>query len=147
MIVCHNSVRTWFSLLASHYSFVYVHIAIQVYKIDLGNCTSYNSCESCTRSNNPLCGWCVLESHCSRMVFCQSASLQHRWVQHANKCISDLQLQRANQTEESFRDVRCAISKVMLCIPTVFRAFLSRYHSTVIHLGHLYKDLRHTVIT
>ena len=102
------------SLLGSHYSFVCAHVAIQVYKIDLGNCTSYNSCESCTRSSNPLCGWCVLEGKCSRSIFCQSASLQHRWVQNANKCISDLQLDRDSRTEESFRDVCCPSSKVML---------------------------------
>lgn len=65
---------------------------MQVFQLPISDCPHHNDCHSCTASNDPLCGWCVLEEKCSTRSSCRSHILPHRWVQVTPLCISQVVL-------------------------------------------------------
>ena len=78
---------------------------MQVSRILVEKCTTYSDCLSCTRSGEPLCGWCSLEKKCSRISFCQSGHLQGRWVQEMDRCISSVVLSAESLAVDNLRIV------------------------------------------
>ncbi len=42
------------------------HTHAQVNRHTVDMCGSYSSCDTCTSSPDPVCGWCVLQGRCTR---------------------------------------------------------------------------------
>lgn len=59
-------------------------VIMQIFTVPIDDCSSNTNtdCSSCVSSGNPLCGWCVVESRCSRQFHCQNGSSNSsaRWI-------------------------------------------------------------------
>eukprot|EP00051_Salpingoeca_urceolata_P005860 m.78202 g.78202 ORF g.78202 m.78202 type:complete len:2126 (-) comp14575_c0_seq2:2755-9132(-) len=82
--------------LAAEDNGVVAMTASVVAKIDLADCGSFSTCNTCLDAVNPYCGWCILEGKCSERRECAAAwddstDLRHTlytggfWFQDLNK--------------------------------------------------------------
>lgn len=55
-------------------------------------CADYTTCDECTRSDDPLCGWCAVEEYCSRDIYCPRSSDKGHWVNGPDQCIASVSL-------------------------------------------------------
>ncbi|KAK3580172.1 hypothetical protein CHS0354_030288 [Potamilus streckersoni] len=56
-------------------------------KVAASNCSKYSTCDECQGSNNPHCGWCILEEKCSTMKSCSTVE-SNTWIPTPAICIS-----------------------------------------------------------
>ena len=78
---------------------------IQVFDIPLENCSHFTTCSSCTSSADPVCGWCALESTCSRQIYCHSGFKHRHWVQDEEQCIASISLDPPSIAVDSIHNV------------------------------------------
>ena len=51
-----------------------------LYSIPLEDCGRHAYCLDCVSDRDPLCGWCSVQSVCSKRSDCQSNNLTNRWI-------------------------------------------------------------------
>ncbi|XP_064402161.1 plexin-A4-like [Halichondria panicea] len=66
--------------------YIYTMSMNTVHRHTVDMCGSYSSCDNCTSSPDPVCGWCVLQGRCTRQSLCPSVPYnngvqQTVWVQ------------------------------------------------------------------
>ncbi|XP_064399095.1 plexin A3-like isoform X2 [Halichondria panicea] len=71
--------------------YVYTMSTNTVHRHTVDMCGSYSSCDTCTSSPDPVCGWCVLQGRCTRQSLCPSVPdkngvQQTVWVQTSGEC-------------------------------------------------------------
>ncbi|XP_062606916.1 plexin-B-like [Saccostrea cucullata] len=72
--------------------FLYAMSDRKVAKIPVQNCSLYAMCKDCLSSNDPYCGWCVLDHRCSLKSDCYNPT-HIRWVngtKQENRCVEIL---------------------------------------------------------
>ena len=57
----------------------------QVVRFPLETCSSSAGCSSCVTNSDPLCGWCSVESKCSRRSQCQNNNETMRYLAQGDK--------------------------------------------------------------
>ena len=57
----------------------------QVMRFPLETCSSSANCSSCATNGDPLCGWCSVESKCSRRSQCQNNNETMRYLTQGNQ--------------------------------------------------------------
>ena len=72
-------------------SCMYTISPTQVHRHTVDMCGSYSSCDTCTSSPDPVCGWCVLHGHCTRQSLCppvqdKNGVQQTVWLQVSGEC-------------------------------------------------------------
>ncbi|XP_043943273.1 plexin-B2 [Protopterus annectens] len=83
-----NSVRgeLVFSAKEEH---LYVLSTNKVTYIPVQTCNDYKDCQSCMKSRDPYCGWCVTEGECKRKSTCSRAEEKNHWLwSFSNECVS-----------------------------------------------------------
>ena len=80
-------------------------IYLQVFSIPLENCSQYDTCSSCASNVNPMCGWCVLESTCTRQTQCGADSTVGDWAQEPKQCIVSISLQQSSMAVDFVQNV------------------------------------------
>ena len=58
---------------------------LQVIRFPLETCSSSANCSSCVTNGDPLCGWCSVESKCSRRSQCRSNNETLRYLTQGNQ--------------------------------------------------------------
>ncbi|XP_004717659.2 plexin-B3 isoform X2 [Echinops telfairi] len=61
-------------------SYLYVLTAEQVARVPVAACPQFPDCTSCLQSQDPLCGWCVLQGRCTRKGQCERAAQPNQWL-------------------------------------------------------------------
>ncbi|KAK3602018.1 hypothetical protein CHS0354_038890 [Potamilus streckersoni] len=56
-------------------------------KVAASNCSKYSTCDECQASNNPHCGWCILEEKCTTKMSCSTTG-NNTWLPTPARCIS-----------------------------------------------------------
>ncbi|OCT89064.1 plexin-B2 [Xenopus laevis] len=59
---------------------LYVMTKKKAYKVPVQDCARSSNCNECIATNDPYCGWCVLEGKCSRKVDCQRNNDSNHWL-------------------------------------------------------------------
>ncbi|XP_069142714.1 plexin-A2-like isoform X2 [Argopecten irradians] len=61
-------------------SMLYVITDHKLVLVDLRHCEEKTSCEECTGSPDPVCGWCVMENRCLEQASCPSSAVYPHWL-------------------------------------------------------------------
>ncbi|OWF53201.1 plexin-A4-like isoform X2 [Mizuhopecten yessoensis] len=61
-------------------SMLYVITDHKLVIVDIRHCEEKVSCEECTASPDPVCGWCVMENRCLEQESCPSSAVYPHWL-------------------------------------------------------------------
>uniref|UniRef100_A0A8C7IVD0 Plexin-A2 n=1 Tax=Oncorhynchus kisutch TaxID=8019 RepID=A0A8C7IVD0_ONCKI len=68
-------------------NFLYVMSDSLVTKVPVEACEQYGTCGECLSSEDPHCGWCVLQNMCARRDRCQRAEEPFRFATDIERCV------------------------------------------------------------
>uniref|UniRef100_A0A8C8FBT0 Plexin-A2 n=1 Tax=Oncorhynchus tshawytscha TaxID=74940 RepID=A0A8C8FBT0_ONCTS len=68
-------------------NFLYVMSDSLVTKVPVEACEQYGTCGECLSSEDPHCGWCVLQNMCARRDRCQRAEEPFRFTTDIERCV------------------------------------------------------------
>jgi len=66
---------------------IYAATRKRVYKVEVADCEQYETCQSCSNSRDPHCGWCSLENRCTKKSECLRSEVAYRWMQISGECL------------------------------------------------------------
>uniref|UniRef100_A0A1X7URZ8 Sema domain-containing protein n=1 Tax=Amphimedon queenslandica TaxID=400682 RepID=A0A1X7URZ8_AMPQE len=74
--------------------YVYGISGTNVIALKTEDCSSATSCSECVSLGDPLCGWCMIESKCSRRPFCQDNDQTRRYLTQgdSNNCFDTVSI-------------------------------------------------------
>ncbi|KAG8517997.1 Plexin-B2 [Galemys pyrenaicus] len=83
----------------------------KVFQLPVQECSSYPSCAQCRASQDPYCGWCVLEGRCTRRAECKRAEETGHWLwSREEPCVAVTGAQPQNRSRRDPGDVQLTIS-------------------------------------
>ncbi|XP_071500927.1 plexin-A4-like [Diadema antillarum] len=88
----------------------------QVLKLSLANCSNYHTCDECIGGNDgdggdPYCGWCTLETRCTRYMDCARSDESTRWLSYnAVQCVSISDIQPSDSIRHDLSEQPLAIT-------------------------------------
>ncbi|OCT87335.1 plexin-B2 isoform X2 [Xenopus laevis] len=59
---------------------LYVMTKKKAYRVPVQDCARSSNCNECIATNDPYCGWCVLEGKCTRKVDCLRNNDNNHWL-------------------------------------------------------------------
>ncbi|XP_037369244.1 plexin-B2 isoform X2 [Talpa occidentalis] len=83
----------------------------KVFLLPVQECANYNSCAQCRGSQDPYCGWCVLQGRCTRMADCLRAKETGHWLwSREESCVAVTGAQPQNMSRRAQGEVQLTIS-------------------------------------
>ncbi|PFX28558.1 Plexin-A3 [Stylophora pistillata] len=74
-------------IVTSNQQHLYILSKHKVTKLPVEDCSTSESCDRCTKPNDPFCGWCTLYKRCSQKTSCPSADAHPlRYVTEPSNC-------------------------------------------------------------
>uniref|UniRef100_A0A8C4TAH4 Plexin-B1 n=1 Tax=Erpetoichthys calabaricus TaxID=27687 RepID=A0A8C4TAH4_ERPCA len=94
---------------------IYVMTSNKVINVPVSSCEQYANCTSCLESQDPFCGWCVLEGRCSRKSECKRFLDVNQWLwsyRNEEHCITVQNLNPSNQSRENPAQVSLFVDRL-----------------------------------
>ncbi|XP_062930807.1 plexin-B2 isoform X2 [Cynocephalus volans] len=83
----------------------------KVFRFPVQECLSYTTCAQCRDSQDPYCGWCVVEGRCTRWSECPWAENTSNWLWSRNKsCVAITDAQPQNMSRRAQGEVQLTVS-------------------------------------
>ncbi|VFV33934.1 plexin-b2-like [Lynx pardinus] len=67
-------------VLSADLASLYALTQDKVFRLPVQECLSYTTCTQCHSSQDPYCGWCVVEGRCTRRAECPRAEGHGHWL-------------------------------------------------------------------
>ncbi|KAM5288944.1 plexin-B2 isoform 2-T2 [Ctenodactylus gundi] len=98
-------------VLSGNLSSLYAMTQDKVFRLPVQECLSYLTCAQCRDSQDPYCGWCVIEGRCTRRIECPRAEETGHWLWSRDKsCVTITDAQPQNMSRRAQGDVRLTVS-------------------------------------
>lgn len=83
----------------------------KVFQVPVQECENYLSCDQCSISQDPYCGWCVVEGRCTRRSECPRAEEWGHWLWSRDQsCVTVTGAQPQNMSRRAQGEVLLTIS-------------------------------------
>ncbi|XP_060044822.1 plexin-B2 isoform X2 [Erinaceus europaeus] len=83
----------------------------KVFQLPVQECESYLTCAQCRSSQDPYCGWCVVEGRCTRRAQCPRAEESGHWLWSRDEsCVTITGAQPQNMSRRAQGEVLLTIS-------------------------------------
>ncbi|XP_017513502.1 plexin-B2 isoform X1 [Manis javanica] len=112
-------------VLSADLATLYAMTQDKVFRLPAQECLSHPTCAQCRSSQDPYCGWCVVEGRCTRRAECPRAEESGHWLWSRNKsCVSVTGAQPQNMSRRAQGEVQLNVSPlpalgeedVLLCV-------------------------------
>uniref|UniRef100_G1QII8 Plexin B2 n=1 Tax=Nomascus leucogenys TaxID=61853 RepID=G1QII8_NOMLE len=85
--------------------------SLYVFRLPVQECLSYLTCTQCRDSQDPYCGWCVVEGRCTRKSECPRAEEASHWLWSRSKsCVAVTSAQPQNMSRRAQGEVQLTVS-------------------------------------
>ncbi|XP_071816762.1 plexin-A4-like [Apostichopus japonicus] len=78
-------------LLSEDGEFIFITSEDQITKVPVEECHKFTTCEECHMAGDPYCGWCSLQTECTRRIDSQCQGSQNgtslRWLSSEDDCL------------------------------------------------------------
>lgn len=97
--------------LSGNLSSLYAMTQDKVFRLPVQECLSYVTCAQCRDSQDPYCGWCVIEGRCTRKSECSRAEETGHWLWSREKsCVAITDAFPQNMSRRAQGEVRLSVS-------------------------------------
>ncbi|NP_001017322.2 plexin-B2 precursor [Xenopus tropicalis] len=88
---------------------LYVMTKKKAYRVPVQDCARSSNCNECISTNDPYCGWCVLEGKCTRKVDCPRNNNSHWLFSPSGTCMQVKSATPGNMSVMSLRKVTLTV--------------------------------------
>ncbi|XP_071816759.1 plexin-A3-like isoform X2 [Apostichopus japonicus] len=78
-------------LISEDREFIFITSEDQITKVPVEECHKFTTCEECHMTEDPYCGWCSLQTECTRRIDSQCQGSQNgtslRWLSSEDDCL------------------------------------------------------------
>ncbi|PIK40581.1 putative plexin-A2 [Apostichopus japonicus] len=78
-------------LISEDREFIFITSGDQITKVPVEECHKFTTCEECHMAEDPYCGWCSLQTECTRRIDSQCQGSQNgtslRWLSSEDDCL------------------------------------------------------------
>ncbi|XP_021039704.1 plexin-B2 [Mus caroli] len=97
--------------LSGNLSSLYAMTQDKVFRLPVQECLSYVTCAQCRDSQDPYCGWCVIEGRCTRKSECSRAEETGHWLWSREKsCVAITDAFPQNMSRRAQGEVRLSVN-------------------------------------
>ncbi|XP_049740709.1 plexin-B2 [Elephas maximus indicus] len=98
-------------VLSADLTRLYAMTQDKVFQLPVQECLSYPTCTQCRDSQDPYCGWCVVEGRCTRKAKCPRAKETGHWLwSRDNSCVTITSAQPQNMSRRAQGEVQLTVS-------------------------------------
>ncbi|XP_043737298.1 plexin-B2 isoform X2 [Cervus elaphus] len=98
-------------VLAADRASLYAMTQDKVFRLLVQECASFSSCTHCHSSQDPYCGWCVVEGRCTRKAECPRADESGHWLWSRNEsCVAITGAHPQNMSRQTQGEVQLTVS-------------------------------------
>ncbi|XP_058424041.1 plexin-B2 isoform X1 [Diceros bicornis minor] len=98
-------------VLSADLASLYAMTQDKVFRLPVQECLSYPTCAQCRGSQDPYCGWCVVEGRCTRRAECLRASESGHWLWSRDEsCVAITGAQPQNMSRRAPGEVQLTVS-------------------------------------
>nr|XP_031319391.1 plexin-B2 [Camelus dromedarius] len=98
-------------VLAADLASLYAMTQDKVFRLPVQECLSFPTCAQCRSSQDPYCGWCVVEGRCTRRAECPRAEESGHWLWSRDEfCVTITGAQPQNMSRPAQGEVQLTVS-------------------------------------
>ncbi|XP_012412033.2 plexin-B2 [Trichechus manatus latirostris] len=98
-------------VLSADLTQLYAMTQDKVFRLPVQECLNYVTCAQCRDSQDPYCGWCVVEGRCTRKAKCPRAKETGHWLwSRDNSCVTITSAQPQNMSRRAQGEVQLTVS-------------------------------------
>ncbi|XP_036721213.1 plexin-B2 isoform X1 [Balaenoptera musculus] len=98
-------------VLAADRASLYAMTQDKVFRLPVQECESFSTCAHCRSSQDPYCGWCVVEGRCTRRAECPRAEESGHWLwSRSESCVAVTEAQPQNMSRRAQGEVHLTVS-------------------------------------
>ncbi|KAM9228913.1 plexin-B2 isoform 2-T4 [Dugong dugon] len=98
-------------VLSADLTQLYAMTQDKVFRLPVQECLNYVTCAQCRDSQDPYCGWCVVEGRCTRKAKCPRAQETGHWLwSRDNSCVTITSAQPQNMSRRAQGEVQLTVS-------------------------------------
>ncbi|XP_077025366.1 plexin-B2 isoform X2 [Tamandua tetradactyla] len=98
-------------VLSADRASLYAMTQDKVFRLPVQECLGFSTCLQCRDSQDPYCGWCVIEGRCTRRTACPRAEETGHWLwSQDGSCVAVTSAQPQNMSRRAQGEVQLTVS-------------------------------------
>ncbi|XP_028387641.1 plexin-B2 isoform X1 [Phyllostomus discolor] len=98
-------------VLSADQASLYAMTQDKAFRLPVQECLSYENCTQCLGSQDPYCGWCIVEGRCTRKAECSRANESGHWLwSRGEACVTVTGARPQNMSRRARGEVQLTVS-------------------------------------
>ncbi|KAM5333552.1 plexin-B2 isoform 2-T2 [Glossophaga mutica] len=98
-------------VLSADQASLYAMTQDKAFRLPVQECLSYENCTQCLGSQDPYCGWCIVEGRCTRRAECSRANESGHWLwSRGESCVTVTGARPQNMSRRAQGEVQLTVS-------------------------------------